>query len=796
MPDYTSDIDISSYLYSSTIVITNSLSQDLSGYPIKLEFTSSNFNFDLVRSDGNDIRLAERSDGKSAFYIYKRRWTSSYGELWFKIPLLLASQVKTVYIFWGNDSASDASAPDDLGFLFADRFDSDNQDPTKWTGSDNDLTTVGSPMSGIKNWQVIMRLKHMGTSIDGMTGYYCARDYFNATENPFYVSFYSEGVKHDFVDGVEERYYNESGSDSYEKLNGEGGIETNSNCDIIYDYYEPIDKLRYRIQNRDTWPDDDNAWEHKGLGNHRMTSFRHNVGTTGTDPLRIREGGIIIREYYGEGSDPSIDMSNLYTALERIDHATLATGTYGPDLTYYGYYHETDLGGEPRRLSDNGTSSVWESDEILPPAPGDDPTATWHTGTGAPSISLGEKDDYYLDESTGNVYKKDSPILSDLLSVGGTAYGSTDPEYGWDDDTDTYAAWYGGYSVRSGYYDFGFGVAHAINYIKAYGISADYYIYGQVSAVDPLELLVTSNAHTGWKIHEFNNVTEYRYIHFYTQNLEIGASIYEIQCYIYPIYGWRLLTNSIDGYVMIDFGRYNDELTSINYLHYDNGHETYFGAAKLSDSDADINNNTYWHGTTSSGIWAAIDFETSKKVGVLSLKPVSDSLTSMAKNFRFEGANSDPRFSTTDWKVLYTGQASPIDVWQTFYFTNGRPFRYYRLYVVDTYGDDIKIQEWRMHEFIESPIQLTQKTISRIVLKPPSEYLYFPKTVEIQASNGDGWTTLVSGTNTYTPSDLRWQEYAFANSTAYWMYKLVLSNNWGNTNEKLSIAEWTMHEEI
>ena len=47
MSDYLSDININDYLYMESFTLTNSMSQDISDYPVRLELTSSNFNFDL-----------------------------------------------------------------------------------------------------------------------------------------------------------------------------------------------------------------------------------------------------------------------------------------------------------------------------------------------------------------------------------------------------------------------------------------------------------------------------------------------------------------------------------------------------------------------------------------------------------------------------------------------------------------------------------------------------------------------------------------------------------------------------
>jgi hypothetical protein len=45
--------------------------------------------------------------------------------------------------------------------------------------------------------------------------------------------------------------------------------------------------------------------------------------------------------------------------------------------------------------------------------------AAWYNGTGAPSVSLGTNGDYYLDDSTGNVYQKSAGAWSIAASIKG-----------------------------------------------------------------------------------------------------------------------------------------------------------------------------------------------------------------------------------------------------------------------------------------------------------------------------------------------------------------------------------------
>lgn len=256
------------------------------------------------------------------------------------------------------------------------------------------------------------------------------------------------------------------------------------------------------------------------------------------------------------------------------------------------------------------------------------------------------------------------------------------------------------------------------------------------------------------------------------------------------------------GSITIDFGRGADSVTNKSYIHFDSSRVEYYNASKLSDLDGDVHSRDYWQATTTSG-WAAIQFPTTKNICCLSLKAVSGSTTKMAKNFKFYGSQSDPRFIGWNDKVLlYEGTALQTTQEQTFYFSTGATYyKYYILDVLDTYGGNIAIQEWGMYE---QTGHLSKKVVSQLRLYPvtfaDNEY-YFPKNIIFYGSNdGFNWDTLISGTETPTPfTDYvygRWSRYSFENNESYYLYKLSCSNNWNAGEDKIKIAEWEMVERL
>ncbi len=250
----------------------------------------------------------------------------------------------------------------------------------------------------------------------------------------------------------------------------------------------------------------------------------------------------------------------------------------------------------------------------------------------------------------------------------------------------------------------------------------------------------------------------------------------------------------------IDFGRYSSNLVDTKYTHFDDNHVNFLNASKLSDDSSDINENTYWQGTTTSG-YAAIDFNTDKdKIGCLSVLAKDGNLSGMIKDFSFHGSNIDPRFTTDeDWSLLYSGVFEQSNEWQTIYFNNTAIYRYYILKIDTTYGSNISLSEWAMYKY---DLSFSQYVLSQLRLYPvvvDSGESYLPKQILFKASNDYiNWDTLFSITDTYTPfydyGGTRWQKYSFTNTKKYWVYRVECVDNWGGSNGTMAIAEWSMHE--
>ncbi len=597
MAGYSSDLTMADYLYMEKIVVTEKSGFDQTDISILLDLDSSNFNFELIRNDGADIRLAEKSGGTYVLFTWIEECdvSNNVGKIWFKIPSLLASEEKDLYVIWGNTTDSGISDVDEVGLLFGDPFIGGSQDVSKWSGN----TTLGDPFSGVKNWMVEIKTQNIFTN---------GTITFNGTENNFATVYYDTFtyIQHNFVDN--------STYVQYDDL----GLEQTYSHTISFAYYEPDDKLYYTIAGRGSLEDMDDSWEHEAHGDIRLISL--NISS-----LLLEK--VIIRNYLGPNKEPQVDTSDLYVGYEQVPPQNLDFNTYQGDLTSITYIH----------------------------------TSTSVSGTGDP-------------------YK-----LSDNL------------------------------------YD------------------ADGYI---------------------WK----EGVTE------------PGVNL------------------------TINFAAKGSNLVSRTFTHYDDTHVLYKGAAKLSDNDVDVNQNTYWQGTTTSG-YACIDFEDyDYKIGIILVRGLSSSLGGMVKNYTIDGSQVSPLLSEEDdWTNLHSGQLQQLDEWQMIRFTNTTIYRYYRLKVLDTYGDNITLREWEMYNYTAG---LTEKNVRQLRLKPAnfdSNETYYPKYVSFYGGTLSGtWDELISCRKTYTPyyegPYSYWQRYSFSNSEDYWLYKLTVSGNWGGYSGAMKLAEWEMRE--
>ncbi len=97
----------SDWQYYRLIRITERTGGDLADYTLKIVLNSSNFDFSLANSDGSDIRFLD-NDNTTLLNYWIQKWDRENQEaiIWVKIPQIPAGSTKTIYMLYGNPSAT------------------------------------------------------------------------------------------------------------------------------------------------------------------------------------------------------------------------------------------------------------------------------------------------------------------------------------------------------------------------------------------------------------------------------------------------------------------------------------------------------------------------------------------------------------------------------------------------------------------------------------------------------------------------------------------------------------------
>jgi len=133
--------DYDDWSYRKEITITENSGTNLTDFQVAITVdTQSLISAGKMQSDGADIRFADNSGNDLDYWIESGINTTST-KIWVKVPSLSASTDTTIYMFYGNPSASSASSGDDT-FVFFDDFEGTSLDLNKWDTSSAHYTTV------------------------------------------------------------------------------------------------------------------------------------------------------------------------------------------------------------------------------------------------------------------------------------------------------------------------------------------------------------------------------------------------------------------------------------------------------------------------------------------------------------------------------------------------------------------------------------------------------------------------------------------------------------------------------
>jgi len=763
MSDYAADISTNDYFYVKEISITETGGEDRINFPIKLTFNSSNFNFELAKSDGKDLRIAERSNGTYIYNMWIASWNIIYriGIVWLKIPLLEANKTKSLYVFWGNSSDSGISDIDSVGFIFADGFDSSiygvnialnktaDQSSVYSAGHEADKAVDGS----------LSTLSHTNAG---------ANEWWKVDLGANYVISIIYIVKQSGYGDRPKNYYIQTADDYAFTVNVQNIITANDESSEYVAYtvinFGNVTARYLRIYAHTT---------------NQYVNFREfsiytedskwaavNVNSVSNSKLRINTDGYI--EAIGtplSGLTNWIVEEGVYVnSGGTSDYATHRWRFYGTENNFgYDYYIE---GGNDRR-SNVVNSSTW----------------VYYAG-----IQKGLESSSYSQNYIGYYEPTDKVYQSMKNRNSYVDYEDIIERQVYGDTRMTYFRIYGRDNSAAPYVDIDWVVVREFFLIEPYSFNTD-------NLFVPWEQI--NHQSIDW-IDYGSDLTNTNYYHYSSfggdpYKLSNNATSFVSDCWYSDS---NTVVSGID--LIIDFARSTDNLVSIGYLHYDSGHVGWKNANKLSDNGIDIWGNNYFNGTTTSG-YVCIDFDDDRiAVGCLSVKAYTTT-GGMVKNFIFKGGYKSPVISTDDeWDILYTGTFENVSDWQPIYIDNDISYRYYKLDILDTYGNEsITLQEWEMYEYLPARRKII---VSQLRLRPTtvdSDEVCFPKWITLKGSNGlDEWDTLIPIRKTYTPfydyAWERWQRYSFTNTKGYYRYKLTCSGIWSSTDNRMSISEWEM----
>ena len=113
------------------IEITEQSGNDLIDYPIFVKLDSSNFDFDKARSDGGDIRFADKEGNFLDYWCEKYDYANKIAWFWVEVPYIPANKSTSIYMYYGSPTLLTASNGE-ATFTFFDGFEDKALDPAKW----------------------------------------------------------------------------------------------------------------------------------------------------------------------------------------------------------------------------------------------------------------------------------------------------------------------------------------------------------------------------------------------------------------------------------------------------------------------------------------------------------------------------------------------------------------------------------------------------------------------------------------------------------------------------------------
>ncbi len=125
---------LSGWTYRRSITINNSSnSNTLTDYQVLITLdTQSLISAGKMRSDGGDIRFTDSDGSTQLNYWIESGINTTSTRIWVKVPSIPASSTKTIYVYYGNPSATSVSNGK-ATFVVYDDFNDNSIDTNIWT---------------------------------------------------------------------------------------------------------------------------------------------------------------------------------------------------------------------------------------------------------------------------------------------------------------------------------------------------------------------------------------------------------------------------------------------------------------------------------------------------------------------------------------------------------------------------------------------------------------------------------------------------------------------------------------
>ena len=126
-----------SWEYRSIYHIKNNNSYSLDNYPILLVLNSTNFPWDLSKSDLSDLRVTQFNETQQReyempYFVEYVNWQDKIAYVWIRAENFTANRTITIFLYHGNKDAVDESNLSGVA-SFMDDFESGSLDTTKWS---------------------------------------------------------------------------------------------------------------------------------------------------------------------------------------------------------------------------------------------------------------------------------------------------------------------------------------------------------------------------------------------------------------------------------------------------------------------------------------------------------------------------------------------------------------------------------------------------------------------------------------------------------------------------------------